>query len=105
MTQISKLENRVRALLTARPELRDNDQRLVSNVWWQCLKLDGINPDETPSTKLLLLLSQGKLPNHDSITRARRKLQEVHEHLRGEKYNKRQKHQAEVIDDLKKFNQ
>ena len=101
MTKISQLEKRVRALLTARPELRDNDQRLVSNVWWQCLKFDKIDPDTMPSTKLLLLLSQGKLPNHDSITRARRKLQEVDESLRGEKYNKRQGHQAEVIEDLK----
>ena len=102
---ISKLENRVRALLDARPALRDDDQRLVANVWWQALKTNGYDPDRLSGTGLIQMFAENKLPNPDSITRARRKLQEMHVHLRGKKYDKRQSRQSDVIDDLNLFGQ
>ena len=52
------------------------------------------------ATDLLKMYVNGDLVNHDTITRARRKVQEENPSLRGENYNGRQAHQEDVKADL-----
>ena len=82
------------------PELRDNDDKLVANIWKNEVK--ELDDCETASD-LLKAYSAGKLTSPDSITRARRKLQELNPDLRGETYHERKKKEQEVINDLKNF--
>lgn len=83
----------VRAILENDLKARDNDRILCVKFWAREL---GNNPQEW----FMHLYSIGELTNHDSITRARRKLQEEHEHLRGNRYRERMKHQKVVQQEL-----
>jgi len=87
--KIFKQKEIVTNLLTKYPELRDNDSRLVSNVWVHELKQMKFNHDSIKATVLLSLYATGRLTSSDSITRLRRKLQEENPQLRGAMYNKR----------------
>lgn len=82
---ISKKENitnKVKNILEKYPLSRDDDYYLVWMYWTDCGK-----------NKQILLDYQTfkNLDNWDSITRARRYLQEKNENLRGEMYSKRKK--------------
>lgn len=79
--------DRVQSLLEKHPRLRDDDNKLVANFWF----------NEVGETKdFLKNYAAGNITPADSITRARRKLQELHPHLRGEKYNERHKEEKKV---------
>ena len=81
------LQNDVRA--------RDNDMRLTALIW---LKELGILKDKC--MPMLELIAYNKVTNFESISRCRRKLQELHPDLRGEKYKARHEKQEEVKRDL-----
>ena len=88
--KIFKQKDIVTKLLNEYPELRDNDSRLVANVWLHELQGLELNHNKISAGKFLHLYATGQLTASDSITRLRRKLQEENIELRGEKYNKRQ---------------
>ena len=67
-----KLYDKVKDLLEGYPHLRSNDKILVWVIW---------NGDET----LLTLSKYSQAPSSESITRARRKVQENHPHLKANK--------------------
>jgi hypothetical protein len=92
--QIKKLEPQVELMLRQYPELRDNDNRLYVNL---IIQLDAVlrHPD-TSANYLLSNLAHGNYPAFESVTRARRKVQEKFEELRGDKYNKRKDKEQEV---------
>ena len=46
--------------------------------------------------ELLRLYVSDKLVSFESVSRARRKVQEIHKELRGKKYKERQNHQEQV---------
>jgi len=96
MVSIKSVEPKVKELLDKYPDLRDNDQRLMANFWLQQLKRLGHGPAE-----FLLVYSKGNLSSSESITRARRKIQEQYPELRGELWSKRHAKQDEVIQELK----
>lgn len=79
----------VQDLLSKYPHLRDDDNKLVANIWF------GERKSEY-TTYFLSDYAEGKLTPADSITRARRKLQELHPELRGKKYNERHKEEKKV---------
>ena len=92
---------KVVSLLNKYPKTRDSDDYLVAMYWYKelgtsnlILKLNGL--------RLLEHISKSKLTNHDTITRCRRKLQEVNVNLRGDSYSKR-KHKL-VNDTLNQLN-
>jgi hypothetical protein len=87
----NKLRDRVEHVLTKAVHLRDNDARLTCVVWAQELKEIGLDYSRIGAGTLMNLYVDGTLSTPDTITRIRRKLQEVNEELRGEKYAKRQR--------------
>jgi hypothetical protein len=80
----------VRELLEKKPELRDNDNLLMATIW------------ESQSNILNFFhrFKTGKLHSPESIRRARQKLQEEYQHLRGDLYEIRQKRQVKVKEEL-----
>lgn len=79
----------VKALLIARPALRDDDRKLIATVWFQLLKLSG--KQDISAVDFFKLYVKSELPSSETIRRTRQKLQEEKKQLRGERYNERQK--------------
>jgi hypothetical protein len=71
------------------PELKDNDNKLCSNIWAKEIEAKGIDIQKHPIKIFLQLYAEGKLTAAPSIKRMRAKLQEENTELRGEKYEKR----------------
>ena len=80
----------VHSFLVNYPVLRDSDERLTANIWSKAI-LPPHNLDNISAKGLLTKLSEGKLPSYESISRCRRKLQELYPDLRGDKWYKRHK--------------
>lgn len=83
----------VEKVLREHPVTRDDDFKLY--VWICSL----VNPDimKMEFGKALWFHDENGLPSYESITRARRKLQEQEPELRGRKYLKRQARQDDYI--------
>ena len=86
MKKLFSMIDEVKKLLTKYPSLRDNDDKLMANIW--CNRID--NLDITTATTVLIMLADRKLPSYESISRCRRKLQEDNPNLRGNKWIQRQ---------------
>lgn len=102
--KILNIKAEVERLLEIKPHLRDDDNKLIANVWFKeakKLKESGFKCDT--DMDLLYLFSEGKLTPPESITRCRRKLQEVNEGLRGDRYKERQEAEEKVKAELKLF--
>ena len=84
--KVKELNETIKDLLEKYPRLRDNDNALIANVWSMEVNLNDLLADE-----FLTLFSNGKLSSSESITRARRKVQEDNKNLRGNTYKKRKK--------------
>lgn len=80
----------VRELLEKKPELRDNDNLLMSTIW----------KDQSNILNFFHRLESGKLHSPESIRRTRQKLQEEFPHLRGAIYDLRQRRQKKVKEEL-----
>lgn len=91
-----KIHDQVFELLLKYPHLRDDDEALVSNIWFQELADMDMDANEINAYGFLRLYSTKKITRADTITRARRRVQEENELLRGETYNQRQKSQSDV---------
>ena len=87
MKKLFSMIDEIKKLLTKYPSLRDNDDKLMANIW--CNRID--NLDTTTATTVLTMLAGRKLPSYESISRCRRKIQETKPHLRGEKWIERHK--------------
>ena len=84
----------VRTILEKHPSLRDDNPRLVANIWHEELKSLGI--EITPQITKMLTLISTKLTSAESITRASRTLQKDVPDLRGRDWEKRQAHAVKV---------
>ena len=85
-----KTKDKVKYWLDKHPSLRDDDNRLCSNIWGSELTTqlgEGIN--SATAIDFLEMYAKGKLTSAPSIKRARAKLQEEEPKYRGEKYNLR----------------
>jgi len=83
-----KTKEKVKYWLEKYPDLRDDDNRLCSNIWAQEIeKL--VFVDQTNITGFLKLYAANKLTSAPSIKRARAKLQEECPEYRGKKYQLR----------------
>ena len=89
LEEIASVMNRVKKLLEDYPHLRDSDNKLVANIWNQEIKY-------TDAFGFLTMYASGEITTADSITRARRKLQELHPELRGRKYSNRHREEKKV---------
>jgi hypothetical protein len=88
--EMNKITEIVRELLEKKPELRDNDNLLMSTIW----------KDQANIFNFFHRFESGRLHSPESIRRTRQKIQEDCPHLRGELYEARQKHQAKVKEEL-----
>ena len=95
-----KLQDRIKELLTINPVCKDDDNKLIANIWWDSL---GREADQMSAYDLLKKLADGKMPSADGITRCRRKLQEQNANLRGEMWYKRHNMQEQVMLELDKI--
>jgi hypothetical protein len=82
-------KNKVREMLEKFPPLRDNDTRLLINIWARELMELGYDPKRLADFFALLL--NNDLSNAETIRRSRQKLQEDYPELRGNSYNERKK--------------
>ena len=93
----NKLQDKVRSILIEKPEARDCDRILTAIIWYEEAK------DETIVWHLNTFFRNyvdGKLTLADSITRARRKLQEEDKTLRGKNWYKRKGRAEEVRQEI-----
>lgn len=82
-----KTKDKVRHYLDKYPSLKDDDNRLCSNIWMS--ELNDLSGLDILATDFLKLYAANKLTSAPSIKRARAKLQEEEPKYRGEKYNLR----------------
>ena len=94
INKIRTAKEMVTHFMTIRPELRDDDNRLMANIWATELKGTGIH--EMSAWDFLKLFSNGLLTSPESIRRARQKVQEECPHLRGKSYKARHEKAHEV---------
>ena len=97
--KIINLSDRVTRLLKKKSHLRDNDRRLTANIWWKSVS----NPELLMFEDFINLYIDGKVPESDSITRCRRKIQEEIEELRGESWDLRHGLEDAVKKELKEI--
>ena len=97
--KISNLVDRITKLLTIRPHLRDDDRRLICNIWWDSVP----NPKTLTFEDFTSLYVKGKIPESDSITRCRRKVQEEVEELRGESWERRHRLDEVVAEEIREL--
>jgi hypothetical protein len=98
LKQLIKVQDSVKFLLEAYPKLRDNDVRLVASYYYNNIA----NINQMSAIELLEVMVNGNLPSPDTITRARRKIQEKHPELRGVKYEEKQKFEKQVRENINK---
>mgnify|MGYP003639668604 FL=1 len=97
---ILKNKDIVLNLLQNQIGLRDNDSKLLANVWHKHITNLGIDPGRNSAIFLLAMLAEGKLPNSESVRRIRQKLQEEFKDLRGVNYAKRHNQKEKVKEQL-----
>lgn len=96
MTYFSN-QARIKRILKEIPETRDNDHLLIAYV---VMELEEKKLTEITAHDYFVMLKAYKYRSLESITRARRKLQEKHPELRGTKYALRHKFEQAVINQL-----
>ena len=92
------LQKVVKTFLENREDLRDSDSKLIANVWRdeiEALKGKGSLTDISAYDFLAYFLVPEKISSADSITRARRKIQQEDWNLRGNNYKERQLQEKE----------
>lgn len=89
---------KVYSALTDFPESRDDDKVLLSTIW-----VRELGDKESNIKDFFTEFLSGHLSNPETITRVRRKLQEKHEKLRGEKWEIRHKMEGAVCQQLTFF--
>tara|TARA_R100001510_G_C7655938_1_gene215482 strand:+ start:4550 stop:4846 length:297 start_codon:yes stop_codon:yes gene_type:complete len=75
------MQKKIKALLKSNKKYRKSDAILMARVWYDHLSH---KVGSMTALDLLMMLSKNELPNWESITRARRKIQSENPELRDE---------------------
>lgn len=86
----------VKKQLTDFPALRDSNERL----YYRYLLALGYDVEGKSTKEFLKDMEMRAIPYLDSVSRASRKVQEEHPHLRGALYNKRKTKQDKVKEEI-----
>ena len=97
--KIINLLDQVTTLLTKKSHLRDSDRRLICNIWWKAAP----HPELLMFEDFIKLYIDGKIPESDSITRCRRKVQEEKEELRGKSWDRRHGLEKIIQEEIKEI--
>lgn len=89
MNRLITLENMVHKVLTENKRARDDDRELALCVWMNYYNVN-------PYAPVVDVMHNRKLPSQESIGRARRKIQEKDESLRGSKHKEQIRLDAQV---------
>jgi len=104
----NRIRYAVRKFLELEYSLRDDDNRLLSNIWHNHLNLTrrySFTEEEWDGVmKFLKIIADGDMPHWESIRRCRQKLQEDNPELRGKLWGKRHKAERAVTDELRRWN-
>ncbi len=93
----------VKTILEQFPASRDSDRKLISNFWLR--EMEGTNVTQDPAFDFILGFANGKFSLPESITRARRLVQQFHPELRGERYEGRKNLEFETKEEIINLNQ
>lgn len=85
--EIKKLNNKVKELLFRSKKSRDNDNLLIALTWLE--QNPRLKEEDYSFKQFARDFIDGKYASTEAVTRCRRKLQEKHELLRGNKYYER----------------
>ena len=99
MKKLFSVVNEVEKFLTKYPLLRDDDERLMANIWHSHIG----NLEDVDAKEILHMLANHELPSYESISRCRLKLQEECPNLRGEKWYKRHRRAKEIRKEIAKI--
>lgn len=81
MSKIQRVESLVKSILELDPEARNDDFKLIAEVYYYLNDETG----KLPFNIVMLAHKELKLPSVESITRARRKLQAQYDYLKASK--------------------
>ena len=94
----------VESILAQHPETRDNDDKLAFIFYSKTIpQFYKPNIHTMDVVEFFKRLSRKQITAMSSIRRARRKLQEKFESLRGNKWKSRQKHQKVIVNTMNKW--
>lgn len=99
LNELTNAKDLITSWLIKYPELRDNDSKLIANIWAKTIGQERF--DKMSARDLLQMFVDGDLPQVETIRRARQKIQEHNPHLRGVSYAKRQERAGEVTKSIK----
>lgn len=95
MVDLSKdRQQAIKGVLENYPHLRNDDLKLIANIWFNEAKSAGLEINQVKA--FLQLFSEGKLSHPETITRCRRKVQEENPHLQGQSYKGRKKKEQTI---------
>lgn len=94
------LKDEVKWMLEALPYCRDNDNRLIVEIWNRYVP-HKFHPKQYGLSHFLAHFADGKYPSPESIRRVRQKLQQHYPELRGYKYEARQTRSRHVARAMK----
>tara|TARA_R110000796_G_scaffold31780_2_gene83924 strand:+ start:2011 stop:2382 length:372 start_codon:yes stop_codon:yes gene_type:complete len=100
---IKEKAKKVEAILREYPQSRDCDLDLIARYWFREIKGANTNFTDEQIKAFCLLVKSGKISLPDTITRARRKIQEEMPDTRGDKYDKRHLATGIVKQELKEI--
>lgn len=89
---------RVKKLLKFQPHLRDDDNKLIANIWYY----DTNNVENMSAMEFLAVFSSGQLTSPESIRRMRQKLQEENIDLQGKNYKARFQEEVKIRKEIVK---
>ena len=92
MKKLFSVIDDVEKFLTKYPPLRDDDERLMANIWMSHIG----NLEIKNGRDILHMLAKHKLPSYESVSRCRRKIQETNSKLRGKEWIQRQKRAKKI---------
>lgn len=101
--EIKKTKARVKALLENTKTLRDNDNKLIVNIWIDDLSRNGVDVKKLSAMEFLYIFADYSLTSPESVRRSRAALQEQEPDLRGDNYKKRKKHSKKIQSELGYF--
>ena len=96
--KIKNVERKVRAALKDYPPCRDDDMQLFGYIILNNFGEGQVK--QMSGWQMLGHIMHSRVPHFTSVLRCRQKLQELEPELRGEKYEKRHKRNAEVKDEI-----
>tara|TARA_R110002020_G_scaffold58102_1_gene159481 strand:+ start:180 stop:497 length:318 start_codon:yes stop_codon:yes gene_type:complete len=96
VVDIEGVKNRVLYLLETEPHLRDSDEKLIANIWYDDLNKKKIDPTKITAMQFLKLLADGKISNCQSIHRAGRDLKKAIPELKGKNDDKKKEKEKRI---------